>query len=254
MTRYVRSKDVFNEMAKHTFPRWAKLALSGAVLTEQISLYAAKGHIRTYVSKYDFPNEKSSLPPLKKESEILSFIARYELDATTAVDNYVTAWSDEWSGEPKRLAVGWSLWHEPLDWGKPVLSHEFFQIEGSVEAFAYDDIFYEGEPETAPYYDAKFEDLCFELSDAEALAPMANLEGFAFEAATDLTSRPIGRPPGTGFAASDRPLVEQIRADLEANPNASLREVASRYADQAIGGGTHESKIRRLERRLRRES
>lgn len=251
MNRFVFVKDVFAKMAKETYPAWAKLAINGAVLSEQVGLYSLKGDARAYVPTYAFRDEKEKLLKLRRQQDFDRFIERYELKKSDEEKGYVTAWYDEWDGEPKRIAIGWVLWHEPIDWAQPLIEHELIEIEGLVEFFSYDDLFAEGEPETAPYYDAKFDALCFSLSDAETLVPMADFEPFAFDSANAPSERFVGRRAGTGFLAKDRPLVEQMRKDLNADSSLSFREVASRYADRAVGGGTRESKIKRLERRLR---
>jgi hypothetical protein len=251
MNRFVLVKDVFAEMAKETLPAWAKLAINGAVLSEQVELYSFKGEAHAYVPEYAFEDAAKGLIRLKRDQSIKRFIESYELKASDAQDGYVTAWHDDWESEPKRIAVGWVLWHEHIDWAKPLMEHQFLEIDGLVEIFSYDDIFTDGAPDTAPYYDAKFESLCFSLSDAERLLPMVDLEPFAFDSANAPAERIAGRRAGTGYADKDRWIVEQMREDLNADSSLSIREAASRYAERAVGGGTTESKIKRLERRMR---
>jgi hypothetical protein len=63
----------------------------------------------------------------------------------------------------------------------------------------------------------------------------------------DSQIRPRGRPAGSGsFAASDEPLIAEMRSLIETERTLSPWAAAARVADRAAGGGTHESKIKRL--------
>jgi hypothetical protein len=62
--------------------------------------------------------------------------------------------------------------------------------------------------------------------------------------------RAAGRPVGSGaFTALDAPLVEQMREDLLENPSLSPTAAARRLVSRAAGGGSEESKIKRLTQR-----
>lgn len=66
------------------------------------------------------------------------------------------------------------------------------------------------------------------------------------------SSSPLGRPAGSGgFTVSDAPLVELMIADMKEDPSLSSHAAALRYADQAKGGSTIESKAKRLMGRLK---
>lgn len=60
--------------------------------------------------------------------------------------------------------------------------------------------------------------------------------------------RPKHRPKGSGMAAADAPLVAEI---LARPAGEAIETAARRLAHLAKGGGTFESKIRRLARRAR---
>jgi hypothetical protein len=63
-------------------------------------------------------------------------------------------------------------------------------------------------------------------------------------------SRPRGRPSGSGsYEASDALIVEQMRETLMKEPNLSPTAAAVRFADVAAGGGTNDSKAKRLAER-----
>ena len=246
--------DVASAMAKHAPPAWAKLALNGALLTERVALYAAKGTFRAYLPPYHLQSDDSPLPNLIRAGrDPIALIERYglsDIDRPNLKD--IDIWTDIWDGEAKRLALGWLLLHEPFDWSEPRLKHTFFEVPRDWEAmFAHDDIHPEGEPDDALYYEADFQKLCLEQGDAETLVPMANFESISFASVNDGTWQVMGRPPGTGYQSADAPLVKKMVSDLEANPNLSHREVAERYVDEAAGHATRDSKRKRLERRLR---
>jgi len=59
----------------------------------------------------------------------------------------------------------------------------------------------------------------------------------------------LGRPKGTGYDAADAELVQQASHRILAGEDAT--EVWTDVAQRAAGGGTHESRVRRLKRRLR---
>jgi hypothetical protein len=59
--------------------------------------------------------------------------------------------------------------------------------------------------------------------------------------------RPRGRPQGSGsLALSDEPLIAEMRSMIENDRALSPSAAAARVADRASGGGTLESKIKRL--------
>ena len=55
-----------------------------------------------------------------------------------------------------------------------------------------------------------------------------------------------GRPKGTGYAASDRSIVEKMRASLSNGDFGTPSEAAAHFAPEAKGGGTLASKAKRL--------
>jgi hypothetical protein len=57
---------------------------------------------------------------------------------------------------------------------------------------------------------------------------------------------PRGRPRGSGFEAQDAELVSQMLEMMTANPELTEWQVARELAPRAAGGGTLESKARRL--------
>jgi hypothetical protein len=60
-------------------------------------------------------------------------------------------------------------------------------------------------------------------------------------------SKRRGRPSGSGsYEASDALIVEQMRETLKMEPNLSPTAAAIRFADSAVGGGTPDSKSKRL--------
>jgi hypothetical protein len=60
--------------------------------------------------------------------------------------------------------------------------------------------------------------------------------------------RPVGRPPGTGYATIDATLHEQMREMLEQGLVNSRTAAAKKLADAAYGAGTWDSKVKRLVR------
>jgi hypothetical protein len=59
-----------------------------------------------------------------------------------------------------------------------------------------------------------------------------------------------GRPKGSGsYEAVDEPLIDEMREAIEANPAVSPTAAAACVADRAPGGGTPESKVKRLAQR-----
>jgi hypothetical protein len=57
-----------------------------------------------------------------------------------------------------------------------------------------------------------------------------------------------GRPAGGGYQQSDQPIIEKMRAMLANGDFLSPTAAAEHFADEAEGGGTRESKARRLVR------
>src|SRR5688500_14874144 len=59
-----------------------------------------------------------------------------------------------------------------------------------------------------------------------------------------------GRPPGAGFyEAQDAPILEKMRQAIKETPGLSPTAAAARFVDEAAGGGTSESKGKRLVQR-----
>ena len=254
MPRFVRLEDLVSAMAKHTPPGWAKHTLWGAILSEKINVYAAKGEIRAYIPASALEDPKPGLPRLRKAALYQQVIETHGLTADNVEEHSLIIWQDEWEGEARQLALGWSLFHGPLDWQCPSISFDYFDVpEDFEEMFGHDDIYEDGGPNPVILHDVKFEQLCVELSQAEHLVPMENLQDVSTGGAGQVQHRPFGRPAGTGYLVADEPLVRQMMDELSADSSLSLRELARRYADQAVGGGTFESRMKRLERRLRAE-
>jgi hypothetical protein len=254
MPRFVRLEDLVSAMAKHTPPGWAKHTLWGAIVSEKISVFAAKGSILAYIPASALEDPKPGLPRLKRAGLYRQIIESHGLTADNVEEHSLIIWRDEWEGEPRQLALGWSLFHGPLDWPCPSIALDHFDVpEDFEEMFGHDDIYEDGGPNPLILHDVRFEQLCVELSQAEHLVPMENLHDVSIGGAGQLQLRAFGRPAGTGYLAADEPLVRQMMGELSEDPTLSLRELARRYADQAVGGGTFESRMKRLERRLRAE-
>lgn len=65
--------------------------------------------------------------------------------------------------------------------------------------------------------------------------------------AVSTVPRTRGRPPRSGsFAAPDAPLIEEMRKMITGDPTVNPTAAAGRVADRAVGGGTAESKAKRL--------
>lgn len=239
-------------MAEHAPPAWCKLAIHGAMQTERVSLYSAKGWFRAYVPAYHLVTN-SNLPKLLRRGTSPEELAeRYQLDLA-AIDDArdVEIWTEKWQDEPQRIAVGWVTFAEPWDWVSPTLSYEFFEVPSDYSGlFGYDDLHPEGEPDQALYYEAVFGGLCFSVDQAELIAPMCDLERVAFGSVSQTPTKRIGRPKGSGLESSDEPLVREMLAEKRSDPTLTARSLAEKYVGQAAGHGTTQSKMKRLERRL----
>lgn len=254
MPSFVRLESLVSAMAKHTPPGWAKHTLWGAILSEKIRLFAMKGSVLAYIPASALEEPKAGLPRLRRAELNRQVIETHGLTADDVDENRLIVWRDDWSDEPKQLALGWSLFHGPLDWPTPSISLEYFGVPEDFDGmFGFDDIYEHGGPNPVISHDVKFEQLCVDLSEAEHLVPMENLQDISTSGGAPQQLRVFGRPSGTGYLADDEPLVSQMLVDLKADPKATLSELARRYADQAVGGGTLQSRAKRLERRLRQE-
>ena len=105
-----------------------------------------------------------------------------------------------------------------------------------------------------------------------AIVGGSDLEGFALVKASDLeaiktTSRQAvipgtpsqqkrkGRPLGSGSLAKlDEPLLNEMHRKITAGEATSIHAAARAVADKANGGGTYDSKVRRLEKRYIKKS
>jgi hypothetical protein len=254
MPRFVYLADVVSKMADYAPPAWCKLALYGALLTEKIPLYSAKGHFRAYLPPYSLMEEGSKFPSrIRMASSVDRIIDDYGLASHTRPNvEDITIWEDTWDGEAKRIAVGWMLFGDTIDWSDPFIDLEYFEVPRDFDsAFGYDDIHPEGDPDTALTYQLRFEALCVSLDDAETLAPMVRFEGQGFAVSGEMHTGLIGRPRGTGYHSADDPIVQKMLADHDADPTVSVRQLAAKYVGEAAGYGTDDSKIKRLERRYR---
>ncbi|MBA4088280.1 MAG: hypothetical protein C0491_10845 [Novosphingobium sp.] len=252
MPDFVSLKTLAKLMSPHAPPAWCKLAVMGAVHTSRVPLYAAKGTVRAYLpTAYIKP--RGTLPALlRREHSPDEVIERYGITEDQLQDDEITFWSEIWNDAPARVGLGWFTFHPPWDWQDPTLVFEGFEIPYDyLELFGYDDLHPEGDPDTALYYDATFGDLCLTIEDAESIAPMCDFSEVAFGSKSISPTRKIGRPKGSGFESADEPLVRQMLQDKKKDSAQSGRTLAERYVDQAAGHGTRESKIKRLERRLR---
>lgn len=253
MTKFVLIEVVAREMASYAPPAWCKLALYGAIYSERVRLYSARGNLRAYVPKYHLaPSEH--LPALAKQHHTFeSLLDDYGLSKDQIdVSQDVTVWSEQWKDEPKLLALGWFYFREPFSWDNPVISLDYFDIPSDYrELFAYDDLHPEGEPDPALYYEGSFFDLCLTIEHAESILPMCDFEKLAFGSKNDSPIRKIGRPKGSGLESADEPLVREMLAERKQNSTLNARNLAEKYVDRASGHGTRDSKIKRLERRLR---
>lgn len=254
MPKFVRLEDLVAAMAKHAPPGWAKHALWGAILSDKIDVFAAKGSIRAYIPASALEDPQPGLPRLKRAALYRQIIDSHGLTAADVEEHYLTVWRDEWAEEPKQFGIGWCLFHGPLDWQNPSIDLSYFEVPDDFEdMFGHDDIYEDGGPNPIILHDVRFEQLCVELSQAEHLVPMENLQTISTGGVVRPQARVFGRPPGTGYEEADEPLVRQMLAELLEDPSLTLRQLARRYADQAVGGGTFESRMKRLERRLRSE-
>jgi hypothetical protein len=77
---------------------------------------------------------------------------------------------------------------------------------------------------------------------------IAALFGAAAASHSDDTGRAAGRPEGTGFAAKDRLLVDKMKDARERGEANSWADAARMVVHQADGGGSEDSKIKRLVR------
>lgn len=253
MTRYVMVEELAKLMGQYAPPAWAKLAIYGALHTGRVQLNAAKGTFRAYIPAYHFRDDNSVLPPLiRRGFEEAELIERYSLVVTERPNTQpIEVWSEQWDGEPWRIGLGWLIFSEPWDWDAPQLAYESFEVPSDYEAlFGYDDLHPEGEPDLALYYDATLTGLCLDLGDAESIAPMIDLEPIAFGSKSNPPVRKIGRPKGSGYESADEPLVREMLAERRADPNLSAKKLAEKYGPRAVGHGTLDSKVKRLERRL----
>lgn len=253
MTRYVMVEELAKLMNQYAPPAWSKLAILGALHTGRVQLHAAKGKFRAFLPAYRFRGEDSPLPPrIRGEFNEADIIERYHLDLRERPNTEaIEVWTEEWDGEPWSIAMGWMFFSEPWDWVEPRIDYEQFEIPSDYEGlFGYDSLHPEGEPDLALNYDATFTGLCIDLADAEAIAPMIDLELVAFGSKTNPPVRKIGRPKRSGFESADEPLVLEMLAERRADPSLTARKLAEKYVSQAVGHGTTESKIKRLERRL----
>jgi hypothetical protein len=60
-----------------------------------------------------------------------------------------------------------------------------------------------------------------------------------------------GRPRGSGMQIADQPLLREMRQLIQAGKASSPTDAARHVVDKALGGGTPDSKIRRLEKHYR---
>lgn len=253
MTRYVMIEELAKLMSQCAPPAWAKLALYGAISTDRVRLKTAKGSFRAYVPPYRFAGEDSALPPrIRRVFNEGDLIERYGLKNVERPNTQaVEVWSEEWDGEPLNLAPGWSLFFGPWDWDEPRIAYDAFEVPLDYEElFGFDDLHPEGQPDLHLSYDATFTGLCLDLADAESIAPMIDLERVSFGSKTNPPAKKIGRPKRSGFESADEPLVREMLAERRADPSLTARKLAEKYVSQAVGHGTTESKIKRLERRL----
>lgn len=254
MARFVYLEDVTSKMADYAPPAWCKLALHGALLTERVSLFAARGRIRAYIPPYHLREADSILPPMiRGERNPDYLIKRFDLqDHERPNTNDITIWDDEWDQEARQIALGWLMFTPEFDWSLPSINLDYFEIPRDFETFfAHDDIHPESEPDSALYYEACFDRLCLSLQDAEMLVPMARFEGEAFAQAEKIGRGILGRPGGSGYHAEDEPIVQKMLADHQADPSIKVRQLAKRYVSLAVGAGTPESILKRLERRFK---
>ena len=164
----------------------------------------------------------------------------------------IDVWKDDWAGEPREIAVGWVTFAERWDWDNPVIAYEAFEVPSDFyELFGYDGLHPEGEPDLSLYYEGTFSKLCVTIDDAEALSPMTNFGPISFGSETNAPTRKIGRPKRSGYESADEALVREMMAEWKKDKTLKPRNLAEKYVNQAVGHGTRDSKIKRLERRLR---
>lgn len=253
MTRYVMIEGLAKLMGQYAPPAWTKLTLYGALYTERVRLCAATGRFRAYVPSYHFRGEDSVLPPrIGRGLDEADLIKRYGIKVAERPNTQaIEIWSEEWDGEPWNIALGWVMFSEPWDWDAPRIAYEAFEVPSDYEAlFGYDGLHPEGEPDLDLSYDATFTGLCIEIADAELIAPMIDLEPISFGSKINPPVKKIGRPKGTGYESADEPLVREMLADKQSEPSLTARKLAEKYASRAVGHGTLDSKVKRLERRL----
>jgi hypothetical protein len=174
VARYVLLKDMLVNMSDYAPPAWCKLALSGAIHTGKVSLYAGTGSIRAFLPPYHLREVGSTFPQRIRERESTEeLITRFDLEGEPRPNSEeIEIWSDEWEEMPRRLAVGWIIFHEPWDWNEPELAYDAFEVPNDLEGlFAHDDI-YEDNADTSVYHEARFQQLALSVDDADSIAPM----------------------------------------------------------------------------------
>ena len=252
--RFVPVEIVSQQMSAFAPPAWCKLTLLGAVYSGRFMLYAKEGRLRAYLPAYSFHGQESPLPPLRKWKPWTqeNLIDAYGLkDVEVPNLEPIEIWLEEWRNEPRSIALGWSFFVEPWDWDEPRLQFEGFDIpEDYSTLFGYDDLHNEGDPDIYLTYDAAFDGLALALEDAESLAPMVNFQQHSYAAKPNSPTKRIGRPKGSGWFDADKEIVERMISEKTENPSLSTRSLAEKYADEAAGHGTRESKAKRLERRV----
>jgi len=243
-------------MANHAPPAWCKLTIIGAIHTSRVQLFARTGRVRAFLPSYAF-NEDDSRTPLPPRLRWTPWtksdlIERYGLDDVPVPNQEpVEVWLEEWKDQPRQIALGWAMFHEPWDWGQPKIAYEQFEVPYDYKLlFGYDDIHPEGDPDIYLNYDVALSGLSLKIEDAESLAPMIDAQPLSYVGHSFSPMKRIGRPKRSGFEDADQEIVQLMIEEKRHNPEVSIRFLADKYADEAVGHGTRDSKVKRLERRL----
>lgn len=253
MTRFVFVEKLAASMAAYAPPAWCKLALLGAVQSGRLEVYAASAEVRAFIPPYHLKPHPNADLPVRKGYGVEELVERYgiKLESINPEDEE-TVWEEAWRDEPQLIASGWVMFSPYWDWDAPRVDYERFEIPTDyTELFGYDYLHAEGEPDPLLYYDLSFRGICLSVEGAESIAPMCDLEAIAFGSKSNPPIRKIGRPKRSGFESADEPLVKEMAAMKRSDSSVSTRKLAERFAVEASGHGTLESKIKRLERRMR---
>jgi hypothetical protein len=93
-------------------------------------------------------------------------------------------------------------------------------------------------------------------SDVEEVVAAMMAAGVPFpgESRPSLRTPRKGRPKGSGaYSKQDKPLIAEMASLIKTGTATSIHNAAQRVAERAVGGGTFDSRVRRLERGFKKE-